>query len=70
MEIFRVNELGRDGIAQVAGTQLFAHGSVFGCDVAALYHEILDHAVKEQAVVGALFDQFDKVIAVPGRFVV
>lgn len=48
-------------------TQRFARFCRFGVGVATLNHEVLDHSVKQGAVVVACFDQPQKIISVERR---
>ena len=42
---------------------------IFRVDVSALYHELFDDTVEQEAVVALLFHIFDKIIPVLGRVV-
>src|SRR6185503_3494739 len=68
-----VPEFGWDGITNIAVAQFgawFSFSSILRIRVAALDHKILYYAVKQGAVVKALFCQLNKIVAVLLSFIV
>ena len=69
-----VEECGADlclnGVVGTASAELLALGSTLAVGVAALYHEIFYHAVKQRAVIVALLCELHDVVTVLGCLVV
>ena len=62
-------ELRRNRVARIAIAQALARLGISAVGVAALYHEILDAAVEERAVIEAFAGKFEEVLAVQRRVV-